>query len=253
MVELGRKMRKKYYSWEIINMNVAIKLTDKSVFDYNQTGIPIEIRPFWNAEGLGMGQTLNICLSYGGKKYKAHIQMDNSSLLRTKLLWPKDLTRHLHYENGFPYMRFEKGEDNNYLIDFIYETDEENLELDGSDIWYKVSTDDTMGVEGRRIEYYTSKYERNRKNRDEAIKIHGLRCSVCNFCFQEKYGDLGQGFIEIHHIKPLFSLEEEVKINPGTDLRPVCSNCHKMIHRRKGRVYTIEELKFMINKNSNEE
>jgi len=49
-------MGEKYYSWEVINQKVVLKQTDKSVFDYNQTGIPIEIRSFWDAEGLKKGR-----------------------------------------------------------------------------------------------------------------------------------------------------------------------------------------------------
>jgi len=67
-------MTGKYYSWEIINKNVAIKLTDKSVFDYNQTGIPIEIRSYWNVDGLEGGEEKKIKLCYRGKDYSAHIQ-----------------------------------------------------------------------------------------------------------------------------------------------------------------------------------
>lgn len=61
------------------------------------------------------------------------------------------------------------------------------------------------------------------------------------------YGDLGEGYTEIHHKKPLHSLEEEVEVNPETDLVPVCSNCHRMLHRRRDRIMTIEELKKIIN------
>ena len=43
--------------------------------------------------------------------------------------------------------------------------------------------------------------------------------------------DLGEGFIEIHHLKPMFSIKREIKVNPQKDLVPLCSNCHKMIHR----------------------
>jgi 5-methylcytosine-specific restriction protein A len=53
---------------------------------------------------------------------------------------------------------------------------------------------------------------------------------------------VGKGFIEVHHIKPLFSLDEEVNVNAETDLVPVCSNCHRIIHRKKNAILTVEEL-----------
>lgn len=100
--------------------------------------------------------------------------------------------------------------------------------------------------EGKKIGYFSYKYERNNKNRDAAIKIHGTKCRVCGFDFYEFYGDLGKNYIEVHHIKPLFKDENEVIINPKEDLITVCSNCHRMIHRRKDNILSPEELKNII-------
>lgn len=103
--------------------------------------------------------------------------------------------------------------------------------------------------EGRKAYYYTTKYERSSKNRSDAIRIHGTTCMVCGFDFEKVYGERGRGFIEVHHIKPLSSRNEEVIINPKTDLVCVCSNCHRMIHRDHENILTIEELRSMINSN----
>lgn len=246
-------MGEKYYSWEVINQKVVLKQTDKSVFDYNQTGIPIEIRSFWDAEGLKKGERVDLCLSYKRKLYPAYIQMENSSRLRTKLFWTRELIRCIHHESEFPYMRFEKKEKGIYYMDLIYERNTNDAVIDDDVKWYEVVRNAPGGLEGRAITYFTTKYERNPKNRKAAIKIHGLRCKVCGFDFQERYGILGEGFIEIHHVKPLSSLNEVVEINPETDLRPVCSNCHRMIHRIKGKVYSLEELKSIIQENTKEE
>ena len=105
--------------------------------------------------------------------------------------------------------------------------------------------------EGRRKEYYTTKYERSSKNRDAAIRIHGTKCMVCGFDFEEKYGQLGKGYIEVHHIKPLSELDEEVIINPQSDLICVCSNCHKMLHRFKSYIVSVEELRQIVEDNAN--
>ena len=100
--------------------------------------------------------------------------------------------------------------------------------------------------EGKKIEYYTTKYERSPRNRAAAIKIHGYCCAVCGFNFSKVYGELGRDFIEVHHIKPLHSLMDEVIINPETDLVCLCSNCHRMIHHKRGAIVTVEELKQAI-------
>lgn len=101
-------------------------------------------------------------------------------------------------------------------------------------------------TEGKKIAYYTTKYERKKENRDAAIAIHGLKCQCCGFNFEEKYGELGKGFIEVHHVVPLAYLGEEITVNPKTDLVCVCSNCHRMIHRKKSSILTVDELKKMI-------
>ena len=57
-----------------------------------------------------------------------------------------------------------------------------------------------------------------------------LECEVCDFDFYEKYGDLGKGFIECHHIKQLSTYISNQK-TLVEDLALVCSNCHRMLHR----------------------
>lgn len=57
-----------------------------------------------------------------------------------------------------------------------------------------------------------------------------LRCEICGFSFIEKYGDIGDGFIEAHHIIPLSTLEDTT-ITRENDLILICSNCHRMLHR----------------------
>jgi len=86
----------------------------------------------------------------------------------------------------------------------------------------------------------------NLKNRRRAIEIHGAICASCGFDFEKVYGERGRGYIEIHHNKPLSTLDNEQIIDPVTDLIPVCSNCHRMIHRRKDDVLSIEELKRIL-------
>jgi putative restriction endonuclease len=104
--------------------------------------------------------------------------------------------------------------------------------------------------EGKQIRYYVTKYERIRSYRDAALKIHGYNCAVCDINFKEVYGDLGEGYIHIHHTKPLFSLEEVTVPDPKTDLVPVCPNCHAMLHRKKGFITSIEDLRKIIKRKS---
>jgi len=71
---------------------------------------------------------------------------------------------------------------------------------------------------------------------------------VCNINFRDSYGEIGEGFIHIHHVNPLHTLDEEVLIDPVKDLIPVCPNCHAMIHRKKDKVISIDELRHLYKK-----
>lgn len=91
-------------------------------------------------------------------------------------------------------------------------------------------------------------YERSKKNRDAAIEIHGTICKACGFDFNAFYGqDLARSYIEIHHTTSITELEGK-KIDPRLDLVPLCSNCHRMAHRGKGSILTVEEIQEHIEK-----
>lgn len=85
--------------------------------------------------------------------------------------------------------------------------------------------------EGEVIHQLVKKYERSRLNRTACIAIHGCQCRICGFDFSEKYGPLGDGFIHVHHITPVSEITPGYRVNPESDLIPVCPNCHAMLHR----------------------
>jgi len=96
-------------------------------------------------------------------------------------------------------------------------------------------------IEGKPNEVLVTKYERDPKARKKCIEHYGCSCSVCSFNFEEVYGEVGKNFIHVHHLK-LVSTTGEDEVDPMKDLRPVCPNCHAMIHKRK-EPFSIEELK----------
>ncbi|QFT90839.1 HNH endonuclease [Bacillus sp. THAF10] len=100
--------------------------------------------------------------------------------------------------------------------------------------------------DGEVKQYYGNRYERKSKNRLNAIEIHGTQCAVCDFKFEEVYGELGKDFIEIHHVKPLSTLDGAIEIDAENDLVPVCPNCHRMLHRKREKVLSVGELKEII-------
>ncbi len=106
------------------------------------------------------------------------------------------------------------------------------------------------GLEGKEQLVLHIKKERNYKLMRQCKKLYAkkdkyLHCEICNFSFFEKYGDIGLDFIEGHHIYPIAELKEETTIK-STDILMICSNCHRMIHR-KYPCLTKDNLKEMIN------
>jgi len=73
-------------------------------------------------------------------------------------------------------------------------------------------------------------FERDPNARKACLAKHGYKCSICNTSFEEVYGEIGSGFIHVHHKKPLAITRSEYKVDPKTDLIPVCPNCHAMLH-----------------------
>ena len=99
--------------------------------------------------------------------------------------------------------------------------------------------------EGATRQVSLSIYERNPYARQRCIEHYGCRCSICGFDFGAVFGDLGRGFIHVHHLKPLAEIRAEYQVDPIADLRPVCPNCHAMIHRN-AEMMTIEQLRERI-------
>ncbi len=104
--------------------------------------------------------------------------------------------------------------------------------------------------EGAQKQIYVNQYERDRRARNTCIRIHGTNCSICDFDFENAYGEVGKNVIHVHHLKPLSEIKGEYKVDPENDLRPVCPNCHTIIHRTKP-AYSIDEVKAMIKNATN--
>lgn len=95
---------------------------------------------------------------------------------------------------------------------------------------------------------YHLKRERNLKNRLAAIKFHGSICKICGFDFNKVYGkELADNFIEVHHIQPISQGLQPP--DPKKDLIPVCSNCHRMLHRKRSGNISVNDLKKLVNEN----
>lgn len=99
--------------------------------------------------------------------------------------------------------------------------------------------------EGAVREVLVNAYERNQKAREACIRHHGTRCLVCDMDFEERYGEIGLGFIHVHHLRPMAGAGAKRTVDPRKDLVPVCPNCHAMLHRRTPPL-DVEDLKRQI-------
>jgi len=105
--------------------------------------------------------------------------------------------------------------------------------------------DDRRYIEGAVKKVSVNSYERSRIARQKCIEQYGFDCVVCGINFGQTYGSIGEGFIHVHHLKSLIEIKAPYKVDPVRDLRPVCPNCHAMLHRRMPS-YSIEELKLLL-------
>lgn len=101
--------------------------------------------------------------------------------------------------------------------------------------------------EGAKQTVVVNRYERNASARATCVQHWGLDCAVCGFNFGVRFGTRGAGYIHVHHLKPLGEIGAEYQLDPVNDLRPVCPNCHAMLHASTPAA-SIEELKVIRRK-----
>jgi hypothetical protein len=108
------------------------------------------------------------------------------------------------------------------IEEIIADYDRDNSDLESGNI--------EPAIEGGRRLVYINSYERSRTAREKCKRIHGTCCIACGFDFGEAYGASFRGYIHVHHLRQLADINRQYKVNPKTDLVPVCPNCHSVIH-----------------------
>jgi predicted HNH restriction endonuclease len=87
--------------------------------------------------------------------------------------------------------------------------------------------------------------KRNTNLRKQAIAVYGEGCRACGFNFGDFYGELGAGYIEVHHLKPLSRRKAERKTTIE-DVDVVCANRHRVLHRNGRKPLSLDELRKSI-------
>lgn len=94
--------------------------------------------------------------------------------------------------------------------------------------------------EGATKQVLVNRHERDPRNRQAAITFHGTACLACNIRMAERYGEIADGFIHIHHTESLAATGEHTP--DLEDLIPLCPNCHAVVHLADPPL-TLEQLK----------
>lgn len=107
------------------------------------------------------------------------------------------------------------------------------------------TTDDSL-FEGTLKTIRVNAYERNPVARRRCIEHHGTACGVCGLVLSSIYGPIAEGVIHVHHLRPLSQCGgQDYQVDPITELRPVCPNCHVVLHLRQPPL-SIEELQAVL-------
>ena len=136
------------------------------------------------------------------------------------------------------------SEDLKEAFETVYNNRDEDKKIE-------IFDENTTVAEGTQAIIKTKVYRRSSKLRERVIQFYTvgdrMKCQACCFDFEEFYGKYGKNFIEIHHQKPVFQFNGD---DLGRTIKealenviPVCSNCHRMIHRRRDNPLTLDELK----------
>jgi len=169
--------------------------------------------------------------------YNAIIERDKLPAIATNPNWQAQVRKQLQRDSSDSKLN-ESGKDLFYSVNGLYGgiwgiRDNSILDTEETyDFIAKGEFQDSPTIEGIQKTVTVNIFERNRLLRKQCINIYGTNCVICDFNFAYKYGIRGDGFIEVHHIVPLSEIRHSYIANP-TDLRPVCSNCHSIIHRFK--------------------
>ena len=91
-----------------------------------------------------------------------------------------------------------------------------------------------------------NRYERDASARAACVAHYGATCQLCGVDFALVYGPLMAGFIHVHHLKPLSTVGPAYRVDPIADLRPICPNCHAVIHRQDPPL-SLAEVRAMMN------
>ena len=113
----------------------------------------------------------------------------------------------------------------------------------------EVASTASLLVEGAVSRVSVNANECNPEARRRCLEAYGTRCYICGFSFGAVYGEVAKGYMHVHHLRPLSEINGEYVVDPITDLRPICPNCHAVVHLRMP-AFAIEEVRAFLHSRS---
>jgi 5-methylcytosine-specific restriction protein A len=120
-----------------------------------------------------------------------------------------------------------------------------NAAGDGSPVFPEEVEPTMTFPEGAVQRVVVNRYERDPRARQRCLQEHGYACAACEHTMADLYGDVGAEVIHVHHLRELATLGADYQVDPVKDLRPVCPNCHAILHTESP-VMTIEKLRSIL-------
>jgi 5-methylcytosine-specific restriction protein A len=164
-----------------------------------------------------------ICKDYGKQKLQQALEV---------------VSGHVQYYNSLGYGKQVQTQE-------LIEEFQKKYNFSFQDIPFPDEIDEIELNEGAKKQVIVNSYERNIKARLACIVHYGAKCIVCDFDFAKMFGDLGIGYIHVHHELDLAQIGQNYVVDPIKDLKPVCPNCHAMLHKTKPAM-AIKKLKEII-------
>lgn len=239
----------------------AIKWTNAHVANEIHGAITIYFAPVGGDKGVEYKAILHqICLDpVAGDNNTNEILASELESTRDEGLWEKDdkpvktlyvISHCQHLNEAFPISKLVKISDDKPISEnYGYSYSMVYSEPIISDAEITVYPDEIVNPvkfkEGTTRTVSVNVYERSASARKACIEHYGWDCSVCGFNFEQHYGEFGKNFIHVHHLKSIADVDSQYEVDPISDLRPVCPNCHAMLHMQSPPI-SIEELKSIL-------
>jgi len=187
-----------------------------------------------------------------GKKFFSTKKLDLKSSKSTSHR-PKGYEKTCSYSKTYSIAKLPSEEellfDLNKMLEFyLLLTSRGGIDADliGDD--YSPENFDKLDLSEKRKYKYHRTLERKSGNTKKVKERRGYNCEACGMNFEKRYGEVGKNFIEAHHLIPMHTLPEGETVKFDIDdFRVLCSNCHRMVHK-KNPPYTIEEIIKKISK-----